>query len=194
MSGQVTRNGPASPVGGHPAAEPCPLPALPVDVIMNILHHFSPSGSLTSYDSTAMIPDVSPDFLQWRTSLANFVLASRLFYEVGTPYLYCMVLLTDQKEVLHFFRTIAMLPDRRRMIRSLAWLTVLSTDDINIQSTMLRQSQVDAISADCWDSIKEKWPRQSTDYYVADISECLSYTWKQSSSSTPGPYLASITN
>lgn len=63
---------------------------------------------------------MSNDFLQWRVSLANFILASRLFYQVGTPFLYRMVLLSDQTEVLHFFRTITKLLDRRLMVRSLA--------------------------------------------------------------------------
>lgn len=120
-----------------------------------------------------MRPVVSHDFLQWRASLANFILASRLFHQVGTPFLYRMVLLGDQKEVLYFLRTIAKLPDRRLMVRSLAWLTVLSTDDINIQSTLLRQSQTESISAECWDSIKEEWPRQSIDSHVAEISKLL---------------------
>lgn len=178
MPGQSALDGPATPVGERLATEPShgddrPLPALPADVIINVLHHFTPTGPLTSYDSTAMRPDVSHDFLQWRVSLANFILASRLFYQVGTPFLYRMVLLSDQKEVLYFFRTIAKLSDRRLMVRSLAWVTVLSTDDVNIQSTLLRQSQVDSISAECWDSIREEWPRQSIDSHVAEISKLL---------------------
>lgn len=120
-----------------------------------------------------MRPDVSCDFLQSRATLANFILASRLFYQVGTPFLYRMVLLNDQKEVFHFFRTITKLLDRRLMVRSLAWTTVLSTDDINIQSTMLRQSQLESTSAECWDSIKEEWPRQSIDTHVAEISKLI---------------------
>lgn len=116
---------------------------------------------------------MSHEFLQWRVSLANFILACRLFYQVGTPFLYRMVLLGDQREVLYFFRTITKLSDRRAMLRSLAWVTVLSTDDINEESTMLRQSQVDSISAECWDSIKEEWPRQSIDSNVAEISKVL---------------------
>lgn len=179
MSGQRALDGAARPVGGHSATgfshddDRQPVPTLPVEVLMNVLQYLSPNGSLTSYDSTAMRPDVSCDFLQSRVTLANFILGSRLFYHVGTPFLYRMVLLNDQKEVLHFFRTITMLSDRRLMVRSLAWTTVLSTDDINIQSTMLRQSQLDSTSAECWDSIKEEWPRQSLDSHVAEISELL---------------------
>lgn len=179
MSGQWALNGRAGLVDGHSANEPShsddrqPLPALPVEVLMNVLHHLSPTGSLTSYDSTAMRPDVSDDFLQWRVSLANFILASRLFYQVGTPFLYRMVLLSDQEEVLHFFRTITKLSDRRRIVRSLAWVTVLSTDDINIYSTMLRQSKLDSTSVEFWDSIKEEWPRQSIDSHVAEISKLI---------------------
>lgn len=179
MSGQRALDGAARPVGGHSATELShnddrqPVPALPVEVLMNILHYLSPNGSLTSYDSTAMRPDVSCDFLQSRVTLANFILGSRLFYQVGTPFLYRMVLLNDQKEVLHFFRTITKLLDRRLMVRSLAWTTVLSTDDVNIQSTMLRQSQLDSTSAECWDSIREEWPRQSIDSHVAEISKLL---------------------
>lgn len=116
---------------------------------------------------------MSHDFLQWRVSLANFILASRLFYQVGTPFLYRSVILSNPKEVLCFFRTITRLPDRRLMVRSLAWATVLSTDDINVQSTMLQQAQVDLMSAECWDSIKEEWPRQLIDFHVAEISKLI---------------------
>lgn len=59
------------------------------------------------------------------------------------------------------------------MVRSLAWATVLSTDDINVQSTMLQQAQVDSMSTECWDSIKEEWPRQLIDFHVAEISKLI---------------------
>jgi hypothetical protein len=60
------------------------------------------------------------------------------------------------------------------MVRSLVWVTVLSTNDTNRQSTMLCQSQADLIVEDCWDYIKDDWPRLPINFRVAEISKFLS--------------------
>lgn len=181
MSARLPLEGLAEPVGeysadGHSHSSHQlgqSLLDLPLEVILKVFEQFEPTGPLTSYNSTAMRPDVSHDFFQSRASLANVVLVSRLFHQLGMPLLYRAVLLNNQRQVLLFFRTIAKLPNHRLMVRSLAWATVLSTDDINRQSTMLRQSQADSIAADCWECIENDWPRLPIDFYVAKISKLL---------------------
>lgn len=120
-----------------------------------------------------MSPDLSHDFLQWRVDLANFILAFKLSYQVVTLFPHRIVVLSNQKEVLCFFRTLTKLSGHRLMVRSLSLTTVMSTDDINIQSTMLQESQVKSISTECWESIKEAWPRQLIDFHVAEFSKLI---------------------
>ncbi|KAG8156867.1 hypothetical protein KVR01_013280 [Diaporthe batatas] len=142
---------------------------LPGEIILKVFQQLRPIEPVTSYNSTSKKPDVSRDFFQSRASLTNVVLVSRLFYELGTPYLYRTVLLSDQVEVLLFFRTISTCPDRRPLVRSLAWVTVLSTDDTNRQSTMIRQHEADSLVVDCWDLIKDSWPLAQIDFRVAKL-------------------------
>lgn len=152
---------------------------LPGEVLLKVIDQLRPTKPVTSYHSTSKKPDVSRDFFQSRACLSN-VVVSRLFYQLGTPYLYRTVLLSHQIEVLLFFRTISTCPDRRPMVRSLAWVTVLSTDDTNRQSTMLRQYEADSLAADCWDFIKESWPQAQIDFRVAKISKRLIWLLTQS--------------
>lgn len=60
------------------------------------------------------------------------------------------------------------------MVRSLAWVTVLSTDEPNMQPTMLNQYpgyELGSIAVDSWDFI-DRWPHVPADR-VADTSEFL---------------------
>ena len=178
MSAQLPLEGPAASIGERSvngdshSNHRLSLLDLPGEVILRVLDRLRPTESVTSYDSTCTRPDVSRDFFQSRTSLTNVVLVSRLFYQLGTPYLYRTIILNSQREVLLLFRTIAKFPDRRPMVRSLAWVAVMP-DVTKRQSTMLRQSRADSIPEDCWDSIKNDWPRLPIDFRVAEISKSL---------------------
>lgn len=174
MSAQLPPEGPAPPARSRNSHvdHQLSLVDLPENIISRILDHLRPTGSVTSFRSSSMRPDVSRDFFQSRASLANVVPVSRLFFKLGIPYLYHTVVLSNEIEVLQFFSEIARHPYRRSMVKSLAWVTVLYTDDTNMQSAILRQRQADVIAASYWDFI-EYWPHLPVDFQVAKMSECL---------------------
>lgn len=147
---------------------------LPGEILSRILDQLQPTESVTSFSSTSRRPEISRDFFESRATFANVVSVSRLFFQLGTPYLHHTILLSSQTEVLQFCSMIARHPQRRFMVRSLAWVTVLSTDEPNVQPTMLHQYpgyEVGSIAVDPHDFI-DRWPHLPIDR-VADTSEFL---------------------
>lgn len=151
--------------------EPISLSNLPRDVILGILDELRPIGPVTAYESSAEKPMVSPAHLECRTSLLNVCLASRAFYELGIPYLYRHPLVNDKLGLYRFFCALARQADRRPMVRSFAWAGVLWEDEPDAMSS-IRHLEAEAVSsAEVWNSIKDKWPREPVDLEIAKISE-----------------------
>lgn len=151
--------------------EPTSLPNLPREVILGVLDELRPIGPVTAYESSAEKPMVSPAHLECRTSLLNVCLASRAFYELGIPNLYRHPLVNDKLGLYRFFCALARQADRRPMVRSFAWAGVLWEDEPDAMSS-IRHLEAEAVSsAEVWNSIKDKWPREPVDLEIAKISE-----------------------
>lgn len=180
MSAKLPPEGTA-PLAGWPSANgnsgvdhQLSLVDLPGEILSRILDQLQPTESVTSFCSSSRGPEISRDLFESRAALANLVLVSRLFFQLGTPYLHHTVILSSRTEVLQFCSMIARYPERRFMVRSLAWVTVLSTDEPNVQPTMLHQYpgyEVGSIAVDPHDFI-DRWPHLPIDR-VADTSEFL---------------------
>lgn len=150
---------------------PISLSNLPRDVILSVLDELHPVGPLTAFESTAEKPMVSPGHLECRTSLLNICLASRAFHELAIPHLYRNPLVKDRWELFRFFCTLAKQADRRPMVRSFAWAGVMWEADTDAGSSIRRLEDEATMSAECWDSIKDEWPRDRVDLDIAKLSE-----------------------
>lgn len=149
---------------------PSPLSNLPRDVILGVLDELRPVGTLTASESTAEKPIVSPGHLECRASLFNVCLASSAFYKLAVPHLYLNPLVKDRCELIRFFCTLAKHPDRRLMVRSFAWAGVMWEAFTDARSSMRHPADEAAIFAECWHSIKDKWPRGRVDLEIAKLS------------------------
>ncbi|KAK2598851.1 hypothetical protein N8I77_012234 [Diaporthe amygdali] len=146
---------------------PISLSNLPRDVILGVLDEIRPVGSLTTSESTAERPVVRPGHLECRASLLNVCLSSRAFYGLAIPHLYRNSLIKDRQELLHFFRTLVKQADRRPMVRSFAWAGVLREADADAGSSIHPLEDEATIATDCWNSIKDEWPRGRVDCDIA---------------------------
>lgn len=150
---------------------PISLSNLPRDVILGVLDEIRPVGPLTAYVSAAEKPMVSSGHLECRTSLLNVCLASKAFYELAIPHLYRNPLIKDRWELFRFFCTLAKQVHRRPMVRSFAWAGVMWEADMDVGSSIRRLEDEALISVECWDSIKDEWPRDPLDLEIAKLSE-----------------------
>lgn len=144
---------------------------LPRDVILSVLDEIRPVGPVTAYESAAEKPVVSSGHVECRTSLLNVCLASRAFHELAIPHFYRNPLVKDRRELFRFFCALAKQADRRPMVRSFAWAGVMWEADVDVGSSIRRLEDEAVISAECWDSIKDQWPRDPVDLEIAKLSE-----------------------
>lgn len=150
---------------------PVSLSNLPRDVILGVLDEICSVGPLTTPESTADKPMVSPDYLNCRSGLLNICLASRTFYELAIPHLYRKPLIKNRRELFQFFCAIATRADRRFMVRSFAWAGVMWEAHTDAESSARHLEEEAATLAQCWHSIKNAWPRDCVDLEIAKLSE-----------------------
>ncbi|KAL1855822.1 hypothetical protein VTK73DRAFT_8456 [Phialemonium thermophilum] len=133
------------------------LQALPVELIFQILGHLRPTGPATTSFSSASRPEVSHVYVESRSTLVSVGQTSKLLHQLGTRHLYRTVLLRDHKQLLYFFRTLAIRPDLRQLVRSLVWAGILSEDRVHAQRTRFLEAEMQAIAVGSWDK-DINWP------------------------------------
>lgn len=101
----------------------------------------------------------------------NVCLASKELCGLAIPILYRNSLVKDRRELFYFFSALAQRPDRRLMVRSFSWVGGLWEDDVDPESKIALSHKEATAAADCWSSIKDKWPREGVDYEIAKISK-----------------------
>ncbi|KAH8881946.1 hypothetical protein GQ53DRAFT_772843 [Thozetella sp. PMI_491] len=94
---------------------------LPPEIILRIFDSVQPVGSMSTYGATSEVSEISPDYLEARTTLSNAARASRMLCTLATEYLYRTVVLRSDMELLLFFRTLVISPRFRFRVKALAW-------------------------------------------------------------------------
>ncbi|KAK7228020.1 hypothetical protein V2G26_000190 [Clonostachys chloroleuca] len=107
-----------------------PIQGLPRELVVGVLEHLRPSGSLTTVESNCQYPEVEESFFTSRSSFAKLCLTSKWMHSLAIEYLYRTVVLANNLELLHFFRTISNNANLRSMLTSFAWPVVLDIDEV----------------------------------------------------------------
>ncbi|CAH0023228.1 unnamed protein product [Clonostachys rhizophaga] len=107
-----------------------PIQGLPRELVVDVLEHLRPSGSLTTVESNCHYPEVELSFFTSRSSFASLCLTSKWMRSLAIEYLYRTVILANNLELLHFFRTISNNVSLRSMLTSFAWPVVLDIDEV----------------------------------------------------------------
>ncbi|CAG9975190.1 unnamed protein product [Clonostachys byssicola] len=119
-----------------------PIQRLPRELVVDVLEHLRPSGSLTTIESNCHYPDVEESFFTSRTSFASLCLTSKLMHSLAIEYLYRTVVLANNLELLHFFRTISNNTNLRSMLTSFAWPVILGIDEVEFDGMDLLVTEV----------------------------------------------------
>ncbi|CAH0051333.1 unnamed protein product [Clonostachys solani] len=150
------------PSAGHESSDrqvSSPIQRLPRELVVDVLEHLRPSGSLTTVESNCHFPEVEKTFFTSRSSFASLCLTSKWIHSLAIGYLYRTVVLASNLELLRFFRTISNNTNLRSMLTSFAWPVILGIDEVEFDGWDVFVTEVyPALDPECWASIA--WDNQ----------------------------------
>jgi hypothetical protein len=111
---------------------------------------------VTSNQSDAGHPEVRQTYIEARALYHSLSLVSKKMNLMATPYLYRTVILFNPDELVCLFRTLATKVDLRELIRSFAWLGVLSMTPDHEEATLFMEDRVASMAPALLASVK--WP------------------------------------
>ncbi|KAK3318848.1 hypothetical protein B0H66DRAFT_533357 [Apodospora peruviana] len=111
------------------------IPRLPVELELAIFEHLVPTGPVTTHSSVGEKPQLSEAYRRDTAAtgiatLAHICQASWRFREIATPLLYRVAVLTDMRQLVCIFRTLATVPRLRSLVRTVIWAGVISSTQV----------------------------------------------------------------